>query len=360
MAIKIKSVKEAVEDNGIKMLVHGPAGVGKTCLCATGGCPTLIISAEAGLLSIANAPAYVEVTEEISSIEELEDVYDYLIGEGKGKYELVCLDSVSEIAEVLLAEEKSKNKDARAAYGNLSERMTKIMRMFRDLPNIHVLFTCKQKRFEDNDTGIVSFVPSLPGAALTQSISYLFDEVFALRVEKDTGEEGESFDYRTLQCDRDRKYEAKDRSGNLDMFEEPNLKRLLVKIRDEEGEVDEPKKEDADGAGDLDDSDQVGDAGDSEGSLDTEGEVLDQTDEAEAVDEDSHDDVEEDLEEDVPGYEVVTADKKLYWIHHESYACGVIAKGEGYKPDKYAENGAEFVTLGMYKDYKGSLTTSED
>jgi len=60
-----------------------------------------------------------------------------------------------------------------------------------------------------------------------QEISYLFDEVFALRVETD--ENGNL--YRVLQTGRDRNYDAKDRSDALDLFEEPNLKKIKNKIK---------------------------------------------------------------------------------------------------------------------------------
>ena len=55
MGIKITTVDESLEFQGTKMLVHAPAGAGKTTLAATAGEPTLILSAEAGLLSIAGA-----------------------------------------------------------------------------------------------------------------------------------------------------------------------------------------------------------------------------------------------------------------------------------------------------------------
>jgi hypothetical protein len=91
--------------------------------------------------------------------------------------------------------------------------------------------TCKQQRRVDEDTGIATYVPHLEGKKLTQGIAYLFDEVFAIRVEKDedTGEP-----YHILQCHKDRKYEAKDRSGELNFFEEPKLKKVAAKILGQE------------------------------------------------------------------------------------------------------------------------------
>lgn len=52
MAITLSSTKQSAQLSGLKFLVHGPAGAGKTSLCGTTGEPTVIISAESGLLSL--------------------------------------------------------------------------------------------------------------------------------------------------------------------------------------------------------------------------------------------------------------------------------------------------------------------
>ena len=57
-------------------------------------------------------------------------------------------------------------------------------------------------------------------------ISYFFDEVLALRVEKD--EEGKS--QRALMCDSDGLWSAKDRSGKLDPWEQADLSYVINKI----------------------------------------------------------------------------------------------------------------------------------
>ena len=55
MAIKLTSTKQAAQLNGLKICVYGASGAGKTRLCATTGAPTVIISAESGLLSLRDA-----------------------------------------------------------------------------------------------------------------------------------------------------------------------------------------------------------------------------------------------------------------------------------------------------------------
>ncbi len=140
--------------------------------------------------------------------------------------------------------------------------MLKILRSFRDLPNMNVLMTCKQQRQVDDDTNVTRFVPLLPGKALTNSIGYLFDEVFVMRVEKD--EDGE--DYRTIQTGRDRNYEAKDRSGVLEMFEEPSIKRIAGKIS-AEFRLDDSESHGESEISDEDDSEETSEAIDNEDEL---------------------------------------------------------------------------------------------
>lgn len=251
MAIKIKSLSNCVGNTGLKILVHGPAGAGKTVLCATTGAPTLIISAEAGLLSIRNAPKYIKAAE-VQTLDDIQDLYEYLLeNASEPDFEWVALDSISEIAEKVLAYEKTSNKDPRAAYGNLQEHMMKLLRDFRDLPGYNVIMTCKQQRVNDESLGFNMYMPMMPGAKLAQQIPYLFDEVFALRVEKDE----EKVEYRVLQTVRDARYEAKDRSGILEPFEEPNLKKILAKIKQDIPEFNEKKQKETepDPAPDADD-----------------------------------------------------------------------------------------------------------
>lgn len=224
MAIRLSTTAQALEDSGIKILVHGPAGSGKTTLCATTGGSPVIISAEAGLLSLRhqNIPVI-----EVTDYTDMADAYRFIKESAEAKtFNWICLDSISEIAEVLLAAEKKTNRDVRAAYGALQDQMTALIRSFRDLRERNVYMSCKQQRITDELTGMQLYCPSLPGAKLGQGIGYFFDEVFALRVEKDP----EGTPTRFLQTGRDVQFEAKDRSGALALFEPCNLAAIAQKI----------------------------------------------------------------------------------------------------------------------------------
>ena len=222
MAIEFKNPADAVLEQGIKMLIYGAAGSGKTVTCATSKQPTLIISTEAGLLSIKDAPKTIQIVE-CSTRADIEEVLDYL--RAKKPPPWVCIDSVSEIAEVVLAEELQKTKDPRKAYGELAVIMTTLIKSFRDL-NTNVVMTAKLDRIKDDMTGALIYGPGMPGQKMGQALPYFFDLVGALRVDKDN--EGRLV--RSLQTNRDGQWDAKDRSGKLDIFEKPSLAEIHNKI----------------------------------------------------------------------------------------------------------------------------------
>jgi hypothetical protein len=223
MAVKLINSRDAARVNGVKILVYGQAGAGKTRLCATAPNP-VIISAESGLLSLREFDLPVI---EVSTIADVHEAYKFLAESEEGsQFASVCLDSISEIAEVVLAAEKKATRDPRQAYGALQEQMAELLRAFRDLPGRNVYMSAKIERSKDETTGAMLYAPSMPGQRLGQSLPYLFDEVFALRVEKDT----EGRPTRWLQTQADFQYAAKDRSGALDAFEAPDLGAVINKI----------------------------------------------------------------------------------------------------------------------------------
>jgi hypothetical protein len=221
MAINLKTTG-SLSANGVKLLVYGQAGAGKTSLIATLPNP-VVLSAEGGLLSIQDADVpYIE----IGNMDDLREAYAWVTGSDEAKaFESVALDSISEVAEVVLGFEMKKNKDGRAAYGEMNTVMGEIIREFRDLPGKHVYFSAKLEKSQD-EMGKMLYNPSMPGKSLTQGLPYFFDEVLALRVEKDS--EGNT--HRGLMCDSDGLWLAKDRSGKLASWEAPDLGEIIKKI----------------------------------------------------------------------------------------------------------------------------------
>src|SRR5690625_754708 len=96
--IQLKSTSDIASD-GMKVLVYGQAGAGKTSLIPTLPSP-VVLSAEGGLLSISqhNIP-YIE----ISTLDDLAKAYQWLTGSEEARqFQSVALDSISEVAEVVL------------------------------------------------------------------------------------------------------------------------------------------------------------------------------------------------------------------------------------------------------------------
>lgn len=220
MAINLQNTS-AIRNGGVKILAYGQAGAGKTSLIPTMPTP-VILSAEAGLLSISgsNIP-YLE----ISDMATLREAYAWLKDSDEARqFESVALDSISEIGEVCLGNEKKIAKDPRQAYGEMQTTMAEVIRSFRDLP-LNVLMTAKLDKAQD-EMGRMLYSPSMPGNKTGQALPYFFDIVAAVRVEKDA----EGVTQRALMCDSDGLWQAKDRSGKLDAWEAPDLGAIIRKI----------------------------------------------------------------------------------------------------------------------------------
>jgi ABC-type branched-subunit amino acid transport system ATPase component len=125
--MKVRSTSD-VATTHVKICLYGQAGAGKTTALATLPDP-IIVSAEAGLLSLRRHDLdFVEV----KSLDDLREVFLWLRDSEQSKeYASVAIDSISEVAEVVLAAEKKANKDPRKAYGEMQEQMHDLVRAFR-------------------------------------------------------------------------------------------------------------------------------------------------------------------------------------------------------------------------------------
>lgn len=221
MKIKIKTTKD-IKPDAMKFVIYGASGVGKTVLASTAPTP-FIISAEKGLLSIADKDIpYVEVR----TLEEINEVYRY---SKTCDNETIVIDSLSEIAtsvlnNILLGRSISGKKiHGEAAYGQLLEAIGPFIRNFRDIPNKHVVFIAKMKRYEDATSEVVSYEPYIPGKALPFDLPYLVDETLCMQMDR----RGKRY----LQTKSDRSHVCKDRSGKLDEKEVPDLSAIINKIK---------------------------------------------------------------------------------------------------------------------------------
>jgi len=224
MAIRLQNTAHLANANGIKCLVYGESGVGKTRLISTAPRP-VVISAESGLLSLRKFQIpYIS----INNFKDFEEAYLWIMKSVEMKqFDTICLDSISEIAEVVLSDLKAKNKDARKAYGEVQDSMLDMIRNFRDIPQKHVYFSAKQDMVKDGTTGAIYFGPMMPGQKLPVAVPYFFDELFQLIVYVDPATNTE---VRAIRTRKDNQFQAKDRSGSLEAWEPANLTDIFNKI----------------------------------------------------------------------------------------------------------------------------------
>lgn len=236
---KIKNTKDTTGQRS-KCLIYGDSGSGKTTLAGTLPSKTLIISAEAGLLSLAGKDIDyinlnvdddgVTIKEPNMRLARLGKIFE-MLSTDKPVYENVFLDSLTEIAECVISAvqlEFPDRKDSFPMWGEYAKRMRKIVKAFRDLENYNVFMTCLSDidKDENNKRFVACDVPGKIGKQLPQ----FFDEVFYIYVTP----EGE----RMLITQKTETLVCKDRSGKLDarmpadlgavmlkMFERPQIKK---------------------------------------------------------------------------------------------------------------------------------------
>lgn len=238
--MKVTNTKSATQ-NRIKMLIVGESGAGKTTLAGTIDEPTLVISAEAGLLSLQDKDIDVidisqddngNMIPEEKRIDRLKEAYQFLITEeARGKYSWVVIDSITEINENLLAALNKKypdKKDTMKMFSDNAKIMKGIIKNFRDLPCLNVVFTCLIS-VNQNEDGMLVKQPMVTGK-LKDNITAYFDEVFMLYTTPN--EDKDRPDHRRLLTGAANNIPfTKDRSGKLKLVEEANLQKIINKIK---------------------------------------------------------------------------------------------------------------------------------
>ena len=219
----IKSTASIQQQAKINALIYGDSGVGKTRLALTCDRP-LVISAEGGLLSLAGHDVpYIEVND----IKSAREAVGYAIKHAS-EYGTIIFDSLSEIAEIVLADALQKTPDPRKAYPEAEAAVTRLIRQLRDLP-CSVIWIGKSTVVQD-DMGRRIHAPMVPGSKFQDKLPYLLDLVGRLVVDTVQKDDGTVSHRRTLRFVPDGTFTAKDRSGKLPELCPANIKKIVEHI----------------------------------------------------------------------------------------------------------------------------------
>ncbi len=247
--MQIQNTRDLGSD-GIKIVVAGEAGNGKTTLARTlaeglKGERICIISAEAGLLSLRGADIDVldllkddkgEPVPKEKRIDRLGEAYQWLIlPEQTAKYKWIFIDSLSELNQNMLErlesdEEFKGPKNTIKKYGELATRMRGMCKTFRDIPNYNVVFTALVKTSTDSDQKTTLSIDM--AGAFADKLPALFDQIFYLAVMPEIDEKTGRNKRVLLSQKTDKVVFPKDRSGALDRTEPADLALIAKKIRD--------------------------------------------------------------------------------------------------------------------------------
>lgn len=216
----LRPASEFALQYGVKSLVYGPPGVGKTPLINTAPRPVLCV-VEPGMLSMrnSNVPTWPAFTPEA-----IDEFFNWLFGSAEVRnFDTVCLDSVSQMAEIVLTQELNRNRDGRKAYGEMSRRIMKNINGLYFMPQKHTYLVCKQTFTEVQGTSKLR--PFFPGQDLNVKIPHLYDAILHCAITA-IPNVGQVKAFRTKDA---HDIMARDRSGNLAEFEPCDLAALFNK-----------------------------------------------------------------------------------------------------------------------------------
>lgn len=247
------------EKKGVKLVLLGKSGIGKTTQLKTLlEATTLFVDLEAGDLAVKDwrGDSVRPVT-----WTEFRDLVVFLAGPNPAlpaeapyseahfravcerygdpaqltKYDTFFVDSLTALSRVALTwaktqpqaiSERTGKPDMRGAYGLLGTEMISALNHLQHARTKHVvLVSILDERLDDFNRKV--FVPLLEGSKTAAELPGIVDEVVTLAEIR--AEDGTSFRAFVTQTMNPYGYPAKDRSGQLDLLEPPNLRALIEK-----------------------------------------------------------------------------------------------------------------------------------
>lgn len=256
----IKASERMKEHGGIKAVILGPSGIGKTTLLKTlDPAKTLFLDLEAGALAVEGwqgdevrprtwddcrtiaaliaGPNPSLRNEQPYSQAHFDHVNEDGAAEQFAQYDTIFIDSITVAGRLCFQwstgqpeafSEKTGKPDTRGAYGLHGREMLAWLSQLQQARGKNVVFVGILDQRED-DYGRIQWVPQIEGSKVGRELPGIVDQVITMReLATDDGQQ-----FRAFVCTSPNQWgvPAKDRSGRLDQIEEPHLGKLFAKIR---------------------------------------------------------------------------------------------------------------------------------
>lgn len=219
---QLRPAYQCAAQYGVKMLAHGGPGSGKTPMVRTAPRPVLCAT-EPGLLSLRDwdGPVW-----EAYTPQAIDEFFTWATtSQEAANFDTIAVDSVSQMAEIYLAQALIKHKHGLKAYGDMAEAVLKHVNALYYMQQKHVYLIAKQYLSEEGG-GLVKKRPYFPGKECNVKVPHLYDEILCVGTFQIPGVQGEQRAIRTLDS---LTVSARDRSGRLGEYEPADLGALIVK-----------------------------------------------------------------------------------------------------------------------------------
>lgn len=223
---QLKPAWQVAQKFGVKSLIYGQPGTGKTPIMGTAPRPVALIL-EPGMLSMKKETESSKNLQcwQAKDAKEIYEFFTWVFQSAETKnFDTICVDSVSQMAEMILAAELPLHKNKMQAYGELLTKVMNILEGLFYLQNKHVYLIAKQATADEN--GICVKRPYFPGKGLDIKVPHLYDEVFHIDKVQVQGQSAKTLAIRTSETFG---LVTRDRSGNLAELEFPHLGQIFAK-----------------------------------------------------------------------------------------------------------------------------------
>lgn len=219
----LKPIGQLANNYGAKILAYGQAGCGKTPLMQTAPNPVVCVT-EPGMLSLKNCNTIPAAA--CYSADEVEDFFKWLFSSAEVKnFQTVCVDSISQLAEIILESEVKKYKNKLQAYGEMSRKVMNIVNGLYHMKELNVYMIAKLQKVQEGE--VFTLRPYFPGQDLNVKIPHLFDEIFYIESKLPVANQKP---VTVINTQSGYNFIARDRSGKLIPTEIPNLSEIIKKI----------------------------------------------------------------------------------------------------------------------------------